>query len=231
MPESAASPTADERTVTVVGQGTASATPDTALLRLGVETRGATPAEALDGCGRALDAILAALRLEGVESSRLTTSGLGLHTDWESEQRGQRPAGYHATAALTARLAGPARAGQIAAAAVTAGGEAARVHGLELVVGDHAGVLAVAREGAWRDARARAEQYAALAGAALGRVLRIEERTGAPEGPRGMPVGDFARAAAGPGPPVELGETPVWATVTVTWTLAEPPEPGAGERA
>jgi uncharacterized protein YggE len=195
-----------------------------------VETRGATPAEALDGCGRALDAILAALRREGVEPSRLATSGLGLYTDWEAEQRGQRPAGYRAAAALTARLAGPGRAGQIAAAAaVTAGGEAARVHGLELVVGDLAGLLAVAREGAWRDARARAEQYAALAGAALGRVVRIEERTGAPEGPPVIPVGDVPRAAAGPGPPVELGETEVWATVTVTWTLAEPPQPGAGQ--
>jgi uncharacterized protein YggE len=43
MPESAASPTAGERTVTVVGQATASATPDTALLRLGVEARGPAP--------------------------------------------------------------------------------------------------------------------------------------------------------------------------------------------
>jgi uncharacterized protein len=173
--------------------------------------------------------MLAALRREGVESSRLTASGLGLHTDWESEQRGQRPAGYRAAAALTARLAGPARAGQLAAAAVTAGGEAARVHGLELVVGDLAGVLAVAREGAWRDARARAEQYAALAGAALGRVLRIEEMAKVVQW---QALGYRAQAAAGPaGPPMELGETQVWATVTVTWTLAEPPGPGAGLRA
>lgn len=49
MLESAAPPTATEGTVTVVGNGTASATPDTALLQLGVETRGTTPAEALDG--------------------------------------------------------------------------------------------------------------------------------------------------------------------------------------
>jgi len=47
---------------------------------------------------------------------------------------------------------------------------------------------------------------------------------GAPEEPRFMPIGDHAQAAAAaPGPLVELGETTVWATVTVTWTLAEPP--------
>jgi uncharacterized protein YggE len=229
MPQPAASPLAEEPTVTVVGNGTASATPDTALLHLGVETRGATPAEALDGCRRALEQVGAALRTEEVEPGRIATGGLDVQPDWEDAQPGQRPAGYRATARLTARLAEPARAGLVAAAAVIAGGDAARVHGLALVVGDQARLLALAREEAWRDAHARAEQYAALAGVALGRVLRIEERV---EAPRFMPVGDFARAAAvAPGPPVELGETPLSATVTVTWTLAEPPEPGASERA
>jgi uncharacterized protein len=211
-----------ERTVTVVGYGTASAAPDTALLHLGVETRGATPAEALDSCGRALDDVLAALRGEGVEPAGLATSGLDVHPDWEAEQRGRRPAGYQATAGLTARLAGPARAGRVAAAAVAAGGEAARVHGLALVVGDQAGVLAVARAAAWRDARARAEQYAELAGAALGEVQRIEESVGVPPGPR--PHEYRAMAAAVPaGPPVEPGEATVSAAVTVTWALADGP--------
>lgn len=232
MPQPAASLIAEERTVTVVGNGMAGAAPDTALLHLGVETQGASPVEALDGCRRALEQVLAALRTEEVEPARIATSGLEVQQDWETGERGQRPTGYRATARLTARLVEPARAGLVAAAAVTAGGDAARVHGLRLVVGDQARVLALAREEAWRDARARAAQYAALAGAALGRVLRIEERAGAPEGPRAMPVGDFARAAAlAAGPPVELGETSVWASVTVTWTLAEPPEPEAGERA
>jgi uncharacterized protein YggE len=231
MPQPAASPIAEERTVTVVGIGTASAAPDTALLHLGVETQGATPAEALDGCSHALEQVVAALHTQGVEPARIATSGLEVHQDWEAAERGQQPAGYRATVRLNARLVEPARAGQVAAAAITAGGDTARVQGLTLVVGDQARLLAVAREEAWRDARARAEQYAALAGAGLGWVLRIEE-PGAPQGPRVMPVGDFARAAAvAPGPPVELGETPVWATVTVTWTLAEPPEPGAGEQA
>ena len=222
MLEPAASSTAAERTVTVVGNGTASAAPDTALLHLGVETRGATPAEALDGCGRALDEVLAALRRNGVEPAHLVTSGLNVHPDWEPEQAGRRPAGFRATAGLTAHLSEPARAGEVAAAAVTAGGEAARVHGLMLVVGDQAGVLAQAREGAWRDARARAEQYAALAGAALGQVLRIDERVATPQAI--TTSGYHAQAAAAPaGPRVELGEAAVLAAVTVTWTLTDPP--------
>jgi uncharacterized protein YggE len=228
MPEPAASPTADERTVTVVGEGVASAVPDTALLHLGVETRGATPGEALDACSRALEEVIAAVRAAGVEPPRLATGELSVHPDWEAGPQGQqRPAGYRAAARLTARVDAPARAGQVATAAVAAGGEAARVHGLVLVVGDQGGVLAAAREAAWRDARGRAEQYAALAGVALGRVLRIEEVGGArPVLPL---VGRYeARAAAGPA--VEVGEAEVRARVAVTWALLDAPLPAAGER-
>ncbi len=228
MPQPAASPTADERTVTVVGEGLASAVPDTALLHLGVETRGATPGEALDASSRALEEVIAAVRAAGVEPPGLATGELSVHPDWEVGPQGQqRPAGYRAAARLTARLDVPARAGQVATAAVTAGGEAARVHGLVLVVGDQAGVSAAAREAAWRDARGRAEQYAALAGVALGRVLRIEEVAG--ERPV-VPLAGGYEAQAAAGPAVEVGEAEVRARVAVTWALLDAPPPAAGER-
>ena len=229
MPEPAASPTADQPTVTVVGEGMASAVPDTALLHLGVETRGTTPGEALEACSRTLEEVIAAVRAAGVEPPRLATGELSVHPDWEVGTQGQqRPAGYRAAARLTARLDVPARAGQVATAAVAAGGEAARVHGLVLVAADRAEVLVAARDAAWRDARGRAEQYAALGGVALGRVLRIEEMGG--RGPALPLVGRYeARAAAGPA--VEVGEAEVRVRVAVTWELLEaPPRPGAGER-
>jgi uncharacterized protein YggE len=228
MPEPAASPTADERTVSVVGEGMASAVPDTALLHLGVETRGASPGEALDATSRALEEVIAAVRAAGVEPPRLATRELSVHPDWEVDPQGQqRHAGYRAAARLTARLDAPARAGQVATAAVTAGGEAARVHGMVLVVGDQAGVLAAAREAAWRDARGRAEQYAALAGVALGRVLRIEEVAGARHA---LPLAGRYQAQAAAGPAVEVGEAEVRAMVAVTWALLEAPPPGASGR-
>jgi uncharacterized protein YggE len=208
-------------TVTVAGSGAATAVPDTALLQLGVESRGSTPAEALDACGRALDQILAALDAEGVEPARRATSGLELHEDWETRQPGRGPVAYLAGVRLTVRLDRPARAGQVAAAAVAAAGDGARVHGLELVVGDPAAVAAAARDAAWRDALARAGQYAALAGSALGPVLEIKDAP--PPPPDARPMRLLAADAAG-GPAVEPGETTVWAAVTVTWAL----EPGSG---
>src|SRR6266496_1429379 len=162
----------------------------------------------------------------GVEPPRLATGELSVHPDWEMGEQGQqRPAGYRAAARLTARPDVPARAGEVATAAVAAGGEAARVHGLVLVVGDQAGVLAAARRAAWRDARGRAEQYAALAGVALGGVLRIEELAGARHTlPLALAGGYQAQAAAGPA--VEVGEAEVGARVAVTWALLDAPQPG-----
>src|SRR6266536_847076 len=165
----------------------------------------------------------------GVEPPRLATGELSVHPDWEMGEQGQqRPAGYRAAARLTARPDVPARAGEVATAAVAAGGEAARVHGLVLVVGDQAGVLAAAREVAWRDARGRAEQYAALAGVALGQVLWIEEVAGARPAPP-LRAPRYEAQAAG-GPSVEVGEAEVRARVAVTWALLDAPLPGAAQR-
>ena len=217
-------PTPDQRptpggraTVTVAGAGAATAVPDTALLQLGVETRGPTPAEALDACGRALEQLAAALDAEGVEPARRTTGGLELHEDWETRQPGRGPVAYQAGARLTVRLDRPARAGRVAAATVAAGGDAARVNGLELVVGDLAAVAAAARDAAWRDALARAGQYAALAGSALGPVLEIKETP--PPPPDARPMRLLAADATPTAPATEPGETTIWSAVTVTWAL------------
>jgi uncharacterized protein len=204
-------------TVTVAGAGAATAGPDTALLQLGVETRGPTPAEALDACGRALDQILAALDAEGVEPARRTTTGLELHEDWETRQPGRGPVAYRAGARLTVRLDRPAQAGQVAAAAVAVGGDGARVHGLDLVIGDPARIAAAARDAAWRDALTRAEQYATLAGSTLGPVLEIKETP--PPPPDVRPIRLLAADAAPTPPTTEPGETTVWSAVTVTWAL------------
>jgi uncharacterized protein len=207
-------------TVTVTGTGAATAVPDTALLQLGVETRGATPAEAFEACRRSLDQVLGALDAEGMEPARRTTTGLELHEDWESRQGGAGPVSYRAGTRLTVRLDDPAGAGRVAAAAVAVGGDAARVHGLEFVVGDLATVAAAARGAAWRDAEARAGQYAALAGAVLGRVLQVRDT---PPPPDVRPMRLAAADALG-GPATEPGEATVSAAVTVTWAL----DPTAG---
>jgi uncharacterized protein YggE len=74
-----------------------------------------------------------------------------------------------------------------------------------------------ARESAFTDARAKAEQYAALSGARLGAVLGVAESGAVPvAGPRmAYAARDLAASM-----PVEGGDLELQAAVTVTWQLA-----------
>ncbi len=59
--------------------------------------------------------------------------------------------------------------------AVAAAGEEARLNGISFEIGDPATALAAARDAAYKDALAKARQYAGLTGRTLGAVLRVQE--------------------------------------------------------
>ena len=204
-------------TVTVAGAGAASAVPDTALLQLGVETRGSTPAEALEACRQALDQVLAALDAEGVEPARRTTSGLELHEDWESRQPGKGPASPTwpapgSPSAWTGRN-GPARSPRPRSPSP---GPAPACTG--------SGSWSATRR-RWRrrpgrrpgGTRSPSEQYAELAGPPSARSSRSGRRLRRPRTPAPMRLWPPRPAPAGPA--TEPGETTIWAAVTVTWSL------------
>ncbi len=89
-------------------------------------------------------------------------------------------------------------------------------------MGDPAPLAAAAREAAFADARARAEQYARLAGRSLGPVVEIREDDGAP----GPVARVLAAQATSDALVVEPGSQEVRATVTVRWELADPADRG-----
>ncbi|MCP2287774.1 SIMPL domain-containing protein [Nocardia amikacinitolerans] len=220
----------DTGTVTTFGQGSVRATPDLMRVTISIETRASKVALAYGQAGERVAAVTAALRGNGVADADIATGGLSVRTEtvW-TEGQGNRITGYLATADLMVALrdigaeagadTGPAT---IIADAVEAGGDDVRLGGLTLTFADQAGLLARARDAAWDNALAKAEQYAARAGRALGAVLEITENAASapPFAPRmramSAPVGEVAFAAA---VPVELGESEVSASVRATWEL------------
>ena len=120
-----------------------------------------------------------------------------------------------ATYAMSVRTTDLGHVGSVLVAAVDAGGDGARVDGVSFSHDDAAALERQARDLAWAEARTKAEQYAALAGQALGEVRHIVETGGAP-GP--MPKG-VAFLAASPAPPVDSGEGAVASVLSVTWAL------------
>jgi len=197
--------------VEVTGSGTASAAPDVVSVRAGVRCDGDDVSSALADAGNRAQGLAQAARDHGVAESDLRTTGTGVHPRHDRE--GVTVVGYTAYQSLSVTVRDPALVGSLVEAFAGAAGNALTIDNIGLELADSAPLLAQAREQAFADAKAKAEQYAALAGRELGKVERLSdvERGGAQ--PR------FAMMAAGKAADlsVELGENSVTATVAVRW--------------
>jgi uncharacterized protein YggE len=156
--------------------------------------------------------MLAALRVHGLADQDLRTAGIEVHSD--RERRGTR--GFRAAFSVETVLQDISSAGQVLSAAVEAGGDSCRVHGVSLESTTTARALEEAREAAWADATAKAQQYAALAGRSLGAVVWVSELGGGRRGPIPFAGEDAVPAAGGP---IEPGTRTLRTAIAVRWEL------------
>jgi hypothetical protein len=215
----ASSLTDDRDTISVSGQGTASARPDMAVLTAGVVTQGATAREALDGNSKATADVVTLFKAEGIEAKDIQTSNFSLQPVYVYPQNGEQTppklTGYTVSNSVTVRVRDLGKLGVVMDKAVTAGANA--VNGVAFTVSKQSELLDEARKQAVADARRKAELYAAAAGVKLGSVTHIDERTAA-ESP--MPQAMFRRDAAAAAPvPVEAGESELRVEVSMTFAI------------
>ncbi len=200
--------------VTVTGTGSAAAPPDVAVIDVAAEAAAAHASEALAQASSALTRMRDAALAGGVQPTDLGTTGTQL---WpETDQKG-RPSGYRAVLSMAVRSRDIPSVSDLLPALIAAGGDAGRLHGTRLEFSDPARLATTARERAFADARARAEQYAALAGSTLGEVVLIEEGESPGAGP--IPTYRAVAASMAESTPVEPGMQSVSAAVTVRWGL------------
>lgn len=200
-----------QRAVTVTGSGSVAATPDVALVTLGVETRADSAGAALDRNSVAAEALLDALKGGGVEAADIQTSTLALQPLYDPEPSDAAPAviGYLATNTVAVRVRALDSLGALLDAAVASGGNT--VQGVVFEVSDPGPQLDQARERAVQDARDKAERLATLTGARLGEVLTIfDMNVGVP-----LPAQSFELKAV----PVEAGSLTLTVTVQISWRL------------
>ncbi|MGH3455679.1 MAG: SIMPL domain-containing protein, partial [Nocardioidaceae bacterium] len=114
-----------------------------------------------------------------------------------------------------------ADAGKAVSAAVEAGGNAVRVHGLTLKVGNTDELIKDARDQAVAAATEKAEQYAAATGRSLGDVTQIRE-VGAKPRPYGYEEQSGSLDAVRLSKvPISAGSEQLRVTVSVVWDLAD----------
>lgn len=209
----------EPRTVSVVGTGRVTVSPDVAILTLGVETPDRALATAQQENAARSAALRARLAAWGLPAREIQTAGYNV---WQDHDRDGKPRGYRVGNTVRLLTGDLARVGELLDAAIDAGANS--IDGVTFGLRDEADALHRAREAAMADARAKAAHYAALAGSHLGDVLSIAEGDATPP-PRPM----YARAmlaVAAPHTPIEAGEGTVIVTLQVMYFLGAGAEAG-----
>ena len=211
----ASSPTSNDGVV-VDGTGMTVGVPDVLRLTLGVSGSGPDVTSALNTVNAQIARVRAQLRKDGAGGNDIQTSDVNIYP--VPTKKGRR---YEVSEQLTAKLRDLKTAGRAISNAVTVGGPGISLQGVSFSLEDDAKLLNKAREEAFADAKQKAERYARLSGATLGKVQLVAETTLSP------PVDytkNFALSGAAGAPqasvPLYAGTSQVSVSVTVRWALS-----------
>ena len=203
-------------TVTVLGHGSVTVTPDIASVSVGVLITRPTIAEAQSAATTQMTAVIDAVKAAGIDEKDIQTSYYSVNVLFNYDNTGNptEVVGYQISNQVNVIVRDLDQVGSLLADAVAAG--ANTIYGITFGVDEPSAAESEARAAAVADARARAEELAQAAGLSLGRVLSINEGTAEP-----IPYytdGQFAGGKGG-GAPVQPGSLEVTVDVQVTFEL------------
>jgi len=201
-------------TVTVVGEGTQNATPDNALISLGVQVRRGSAGDAMNAASAEMTALLNAIKAQGVQDVDIQTTGISIFQD---NQFGS--IGYEGGDTVSVKIHHIGNIGSVIAAAQRAVGNDIQLSGISLQLSDNATQLRGARQSAMAAAAARAKEWAGLAGRHLGKVLSVSEVVS--NGSSGSPCAGSGGCGGGGGAPVQAGQVNVTVDVAVAYELTD----------
>lgn len=213
----------DARTLRMVGTGEATVVPDQLTFTLSVTDKQPGLDQALAGSSASMDRVLARLKDFGIREGDLQTTGLQMYPEYDYPEYGPPVlTGYRVTQRAQVTVRELAQGGQAVSAAIDTGGNGVRATDLRLGIADPEAALRRARDAAVAAATAKAEQYAAATGQALGDVLGLREVS---DGGSRMPIRDLAlqrsAAYADKALPISAGKEDLSVKVEVLWAFSE----------
>lgn len=205
----------------VSGEGTSKATPDVVLLSLGIEAESRTVAQAQKDAAQAMDAVMQALKANGVADKDIQTQRFSISpvTQWIEDQQKQIITGYRVTNVVIAKIRQIDKAGPVIDAVAEAGGNLTRIDNIGFSIDDPTPNYTDARAKAIEDARNKANQMANAAGIELGKLIYMSEST--PYVPE-VAIRDYAMKslAAAPAPtPISPGELEIQVSVQMVYEI------------
>lgn len=213
---------ASPRTIVMQGVGTVEGVPDQIEFDFSVNVLRPDATAALDQAGAVMKRVVAALVGKGIARKDIKTTGLSIEPEYRYP-RNAAPVitGYRVDQGAQVLVRAFANGGAALATATNAGGNAIRMSGVRLKIGDRDSLLGAARADAVKQAKAKADEYAVAAAQQLGRVVDIREVPVAQPQPNAAYnlSGAIADAAAARAVPIEAGTQDLKVTVAVTWRV------------
>jgi hypothetical protein len=207
------------RTITVVGEGTVKIKPDIAQANIGVEIIRPTVKAASSGAKDSMDAVLQALKEQGVDEKDIQTSGFSVWTE-----RPYGPEGpsdevlYHVSNQVAVTIRDLDTVGTVLDAAIEAG--ANNIYGVTFSLADPSQVESRARKEAVADAQAKAKELATLNDVEVGDVVSVSEVIGGRGGYYTSVVRETAVAGmGGGGGPIAPGELELTLQLEIVYTV------------
>ncbi len=206
-----------QRTISLTGTGTVTAPADTAQISTGVISEADTARQALDKNTAAMAKVVADLKAQGIEPKDIQTTNFSVRPRFQQSKDGKPPKiiGYRVVNSVTITLRDLKQLGAILDKVVTLGSN--QIGGITFSVDDPTKLEDQARNRAMQDGIRKAKLYAGAAGAALGKVVTIQE--GFVAGPPRPVMARAALEAKAADVPIEPGEQTLRAQVNVTWEL------------
>jgi len=205
----------------VDGQGKVSATPDIAVLTLGVEVQQKTVAEAQKQAASDMADRMNVIKGKGVADKDIQTQNYNISrvTKWDSDRNEQILLGYKVTNTIVIKIRKLDDTGTIIDAVAGAAGDNIRINGIGFSIDDPSEYYKQAREKAIDDAMEKAKQIASSSGIKLGKVLYINEST--PYVP--SPVISFSKMEAAdtavPTTPISSGELDITVNIQMVYDI------------
>ena len=210
--------------ISVVGEAKTTATPDLALLYIGVASVESTVEQARQRAATAMDAIVSSFKANGVEDRDIKTSYLNITPErrYDKLNGADTIVGYRVSNIVNVKVRQIQNISKVVDDAVAAGGNLARLQNIQFTFDNPASLYSALREGAMQDAKSKGEQLARLSGVGLGAPIYITEG-GAP-----IPFNGYPGLAGGKGgdmsqpsspTPISPGQSEVRLTVQVVYDI------------
>ncbi len=206
-----------ERTVAVTGQGKVVVPPDTVVVVLGVQTRGAAVGPTVAENNRAAEKVVQAVTDLGVAPEDVQTTNFNISTQPRYDEFGNptEDVTYWVDNQVTVTLHDIAALSDMLGNALASGANS--VQGITYTVADPAAALEPARKEALNDAQHQAEQLASASGMSLGPIHTVSESSGGAV--PGLKAYGGAETPPGSGVPTSPGTLEFTVQLFVTYDL------------